>query len=99
MIDPCVAAILADSNMGRYWLAELDGKVVGQIMVTAEWNDRCNGRFRWIQCVNVHEDYRRKGVFPALYRHVESVARQDPEVCGPRQYLGKDSKRARETYH
>ena len=47
----------------------------------------------------VHEDYRREGVFSALYRHVESLARQDPEVCGLRRYVGKNSKRAQETYH
>jgi hypothetical protein len=33
LIDSGVAAILADSSKGRYWVAEADGNVVGQIMV------------------------------------------------------------------
>ncbi len=98
LIDPGVAAILADSNRGRYWVAEVDGKVVGQIMVTYEWSDWRNGQLWWIQSVYVHEDYRRKGVFSALYRHVESLARQDPEICGLRLYVEKGNKRAQETY-
>jgi ribosomal protein S18 acetylase RimI-like enzyme len=37
-------------------------------------------------------------VFSALYRHVESLARQDPGVCGMRLYVEKDNKRAQDTY-
>lgn len=68
-------------------------------MVTYEWSDRRSGQFWWIQSLYVHEDYRRKGVFSALYRHVESLAQQDPEVRGLRQYVEKGNKRAQETYH
>ena len=39
LIDPGVESVLADSNKGRYWVAEVDGDVVGQIMVTYEWSD------------------------------------------------------------
>lgn len=98
LIDPGVASVLADSDKGRYWVAELDGIVVGQIMVTYEWSDWRNGQLWWIQSVYVHRDYRRKGVFSALYRHVESLARQDPEVCGMRLYVEMCNKRAQQTY-
>jgi ribosomal protein S18 acetylase RimI-like enzyme len=37
-------------------------------------------------------------VFSTLYRHVESLARQDQEVCGLRLYVEQDNKRAQETY-
>ena len=33
LIDPGVESVLADSNKGRYWVAEMDGNVVGQIMI------------------------------------------------------------------
>ena len=98
LIGPGVAAILADSNKGRYWVAEADGNVVGQIMVSFEWSDWRNGMLWWIGSVYVHEDYRRKGVFSALYRHVESLARQDQEACGLRLYAEQDNKRAQQTY-
>lgn len=93
-----VEAMLADRSRGRYWVAELDGRVVGQIMVTYEWSDWRNGSIWWIQSVYVHGDYRRRGVFSALYRHVELLARQDPQVCGIRLYVERDNARAQRTY-
>lgn len=39
LIGPGVAAILADSTKGRYWLEFVDGEVAEQIMVTYEWSD------------------------------------------------------------
>jgi len=98
LIDSGVAAILANSSKGRYWVAEADGNVVGQIMVSYEWSDWRNATLWWNGSVYVHEKYRRKGVFSTLYRHVESLARQDQEVCGLRLYVEQDNKRAQETY-
>ena len=91
-------AMFADRSRGRYWLAEVDGTVVGQLMLTYEWSDWRNGMVWWIQSVYVHGDYRRKGVFSALYRHVESLARQEPEVCGLRLYVEQDNAHAQRTY-
>jgi len=51
-----------------------------------------------IQSVYVHEDHRRKGVFSALYRHVESLARNDEGVVGLRLYVDDCNKRAQDTY-
>ncbi|HSM29855.1 MAG TPA: GNAT family N-acetyltransferase [Woeseiaceae bacterium] len=93
-----VEALLGDRSRGRYWVAETDDRVVGQIMVTYEWSDWRNGMIWWIQSVYVHGDYRRSGVFSALYRHVESLARQDPQVCGIRLYLEHGNARAQRTY-
>ena len=91
-------AMFADRSRGRYWLAEVDGEVVGQLMLTYEWSDWRNGMVWWIQSVYVHGDFRRRGVFSALYRHVESLARQEPEVCGLRLYVERDNARAQSTY-
>jgi len=98
IVGPGVEAMLADRSRGRYWVAEADGRVVGQIMVTYEWSDWRNGCIWWIQSVYVHGDYRREGVFSALYRHVESLARQDPQVCGIRLYVERENTRAQRTY-
>lgn len=98
LIHAGVAAILADSGKGRYWVAELDGDILGQLMVTYEWSDWRNGQFWWIQSVYVRDDHRRKGVFSALYRHVESLARRDAAVCGLRLYVDEDNTRAQQTY-
>jgi GNAT superfamily N-acetyltransferase len=98
LIDPGVAAVLADATKGRYWVAELDGEVIGQLMVTYEWSDWRNGAFWWIQSVYVRSDSRRKGVFSLLHRHVESIARATPDVCGLRLYVERDNRRAQKTY-
>jgi ribosomal protein S18 acetylase RimI-like enzyme len=97
-VAPGVARILADPSLGRYWLAEIDGIVAGQIMITYEWSDWRNGMMLWIQSVYVHADFRRQGVFSALYKHVETVARNDADVVGIRLYVEKDNLRAQQTY-
>lgn len=93
-----VEAVLRDDANGRYWVAETDGRVVGQLPVTYEWSDWRNGRFWWIQSVYVHAGFRRQGVFAALYRHVESCARADGNACGLRLYVDKENRRAQDTY-
>lgn len=98
VVGPGVRAMLADRSMGRYWVAEADGRVVGQIMVTYEWSDWRNGMVWWIQSVYVHGDYRRRGVFSALYRHVESLAQQESRVRGIRLYVERENTRAQRAY-
>ena len=93
-----VAALLADAGKGRYWLAELDGEPAGQLMITREWSDWRNGTFWWIQSVYVRDAARGTGVFSALYRHVETLARNDPGICGIRLYVERGNERAQRTY-
>jgi ribosomal protein S18 acetylase RimI-like enzyme len=98
LIGPGVAALLADPAKGRYWLAEVDNKVAGQIMVTYEWSDWRNGMLWWIQSVYVSSAFRRQGVFSAMYRHVQSLVRADRQACGIRLYVEKSNRRAQDTY-
>lgn len=93
-----VGTALGDKAHGRYWVAEVDGRVAGQIMVTYEWSDWRNGVMWWIQSVYVDEDFRRQGVFSALYRHVESMARASGNCTGIRLYVEKENTRAQSTY-
>jgi len=98
IIGPGVQALLDDPSKGRYWVAKAGDKVIGQLMVTYEWSDWRNGTIWWIQSVYVHPDWRRKGVFSALYRHVESLAAAEPGVIGLRLYVEENNKRAQQTY-
>ncbi|HZX23229.1 MAG TPA: GNAT family N-acetyltransferase [Woeseiaceae bacterium] len=93
-----VAALLADPSLGRYWLAERDGEVVGQIMTTREWSDWRNGMLWWIQSVYVRPEARGRGIFSALYRHVERLARETPGIGGLRLYVDDRNERARRVY-
>jgi ribosomal protein S18 acetylase RimI-like enzyme len=98
LIVPGVDALLHDAAKGRYWVALAEDRIVGQIGVTYEWSDWRNGMLWWIQSVYVHEDFRRRGIFSALYRHVESLAAAEANVRGLRLYLEKENRGAQKTY-
>jgi len=98
LISAGAAALLGSQDKGRYWVAEGEDGVIGQIMVTYEWSDWRNGVLWWIQSVYVHENHRRQGVFSALYRHVESLAMSDDGVRGIRLYVEQENLRAQSTY-
>jgi len=93
-----VRAVFESPGHGRYFVAEVDGKVVGQAMYTREWSDWRAGDFWWLQSVYVVPEARRTGVFRALYRHIEALAEADPAVCGLRLYVERDNERAQRTY-
>jgi len=93
-----VRALLRDSAKGTYFVAEQDGAVVGQLMITHEWSDWRNGDIWWIQSVYVASDFRQQGVFRKLFQHVERLGRARREVCGLRLYVEKNNRRAHSAY-
>jgi ribosomal protein S18 acetylase RimI-like enzyme len=90
--------LIAQPALGFYLVAEMQGEVVGCLMVTTEWSDWRNGRFWWIQSVYVPAAWRRRGVFRALYGHVTSAAAREPDVCGVRLYVERENAVAQSTY-
>ena len=97
-LRPGVESLLAAPEKGKYFIAELDGRPAGQIMFTTEWSDWRNGFFWWIQSVYVIQAARRCGVFTALFRHLEQLARSDATVCGLRLYVEHENQAAQRTY-
>jgi GNAT superfamily N-acetyltransferase len=93
-----VAAGLADPRKSVYFLAEEDGRALGQIMFTTEWSDWRNGWFWWIQSVYVRPEARRRGVFRALFEQVRQAALTEGQVIGLRLYVERDNHAAQETY-
>ena len=98
VLRPGVAAALADTNKGLYFLAEEDGAPLGQMGVTYEWSDWRNGWFWWLQSVYVRAEARRRGVFRAIFEHIRQQAGKDPTVVGLRLYVERDNTRAHATY-
>ena len=98
LLQAGVQAALEDPRLGRYYLAERDGQVLGQLMTTFEWSDWRNGLFLWIQSVYVLPEHRGGGVFKALFEHLARVAREDPRVCGIRLYVDRGNERAKSVY-
>jgi len=102
-----VATGIAEPGKARYFIAMQDASVagsevlsipVGTLMLTTEWSDWRNGDWWWIQSVYVPREHRRKGVFAALYKHVEALARQTPGVVGLRLYVERENANAQRTY-
>lgn len=92
-----VEGAIARADSARYFLAEVEERVVGQLMVTFEWSDWRNGDFWWIQSVYVAPEFRSRGIFGALYRHVEGLARE-AGACGLRLYVERENVGAQGAY-
>lgn len=93
-----VRKALKDPSLCLYFMAEANGEPVGQTMITYEWSDWRNGLFWWIQSVYVDKRFRRRGVFRALYTHIRTLGREEPDVCGLRLYVIRGNERAIATY-
>ena len=68
-----VDAVLAEPRHGFYLVAEVDGDAVGCLMITYEWSDWRNGHWWWLQSVYVREEFRRRGIFRALYAEARTA--------------------------
>jgi GNAT superfamily N-acetyltransferase len=93
-----VEAILSDSTKGIYYVAESEGRAVGQLLITYEWSDWRNANFWWIQSVYVEKEYRGRGIFRSLFHHVVALARNRPDVCGIRLYVERANTKAQKVY-
>ncbi len=98
VISAGVRRLLEDDADGFYLIAEMDGGIVGSLMVTTEWSDWRNGFFWWIQSVYVVPAERRNGVYGRLYARVKSMAALRDDVFGFRLYVDKSNAGARRAY-
>ena len=98
VVDRGVRALLQDTSKGIYFVAEQNGEIVGQLMITYEWSDWRNGKIWWIQSVYVASEFRQQGVFRKLFHHVEKLGRSRRDVCGLRLYVEKNNRRAHHAY-
>lgn len=91
-------AVLRDPAKGAYFVAEAGAEIMGQLMITHEWSDWRNGDFWWLQSVFVRSDFRRRGVFRALFDFILAKAKQKGNVAGIRLYVEKNNDRALKAY-
>src|SRR5262245_24072231 len=92
-----IRALLEGRAPGQYWIAEAEGAVVGQLLITFEWSDWRNCMVWWIQSVYVVPSARRHGIFRALYEHARSEARAQG-AGGLRLYVDTTNSRAQAVY-
>ena len=92
-----VTAAMNDESKGIYWVAKVNGKVIGSLMVTREWSDWNNEWYWWIQSVYVLPDYRKHGVYKAMYSTLKEVAKEN-KVSQIRLYVDKTNHPAQQVY-
>lgn len=93
-----VEGLLSVPTRGFYLVAEHQGQIVGSLMVTFEWSDWRNANFWWVQSVYVKPEFRRQGIYSALYRQVQTLGTESGDVCGYRLYVEKNNNAAQQTY-
>ena len=93
-----VRAVFDDPAKGFYLVAEQDGEVIGQLMITFEWSDWRNAVFWWVQSVYVAPAARGRGVYRMLYGELLRRAQERGGVCGIRLYVEHNNEAAKRTY-
>lgn len=100
VISPGVQAVFEDHHKGRYFIAEYEGDTAGSLLITYEWSDWRNGTVLWIQSVYVKNEYRGKGIFKALYKHIQQLLNDNPDLYkGVRLYVDKTNVTAQKVYN
>jgi GNAT superfamily N-acetyltransferase len=97
-VNQGVSAVFDDPSKGKYWVAELDGKVIGCLLTVPEWSDWRNGTVLWIHSVYVVPEYRQHGIFKQLYSHLKQMVLESTELRGLRLYVDKSNLRAQKVY-
>lgn len=81
-----------------YLLAEVNQRVVGQLMLTREWSDWRDGWIYWIQSVYVDADHRSQGVFRRLTQAAVKRSKHRADVACLRLYVEEENTAAITTY-
>ena len=93
-----VKAVYEDPAKARYFVARIDERVVGMLMITLEWSDWRNGWVWWIQSVYVEQEFRKDGVFRSLYSYIRNVVENSDSIRGLRLYVDKRNIKAQKVY-
>lgn len=93
-----VKAVFEDKRKGTYYVAVEDEKVIASLLVTPEWSEWRNGTVLWIQSVYVIPEFRRTGVFKALYGFLKHMVSKDTALKGLRLYVDKSNTEAQAVY-
>ena len=97
-VERGVQAVFNDPAKGNYYVAEVDGRVVSSLLTTFEWSDWRNGTVLWIQSVYVVPEFRKRGIYAAMYKHIQQLVLADDKLKGIRLYAEKANHTAHLVY-
>jgi len=92
-----VNAVFLDASKGCYFVAEIDGEVVGSLLITYEWSDWRAAQIWWLQSVFVKPNARNHGAFKALFEFIEYEAKAN-SACELKLYVMDNNPRAKAAY-
>lgn len=93
-----VLAVFNDPSKGTYYIASAGNSIAGCMLTTPEWSDWRNRTILWIQSVYVRPEYRKMGVFTALYENLKQQLDNNPEIGGIRLYVDRTNQIAQKVY-
>ena len=93
-----VKAVFEKPELGQYFVAENDGKIIASMLTTFEWSDWRNAQVWWLQSVYVLPEFRQQGIFTKMYEFVKILADMNENVGGIRLYVDKTNVRAQQVY-
>lgn len=88
--------LLENPRKGIYYVCEIEGQVVGCLMVNFQWIDYECTYITYIQSVYTLPEFRGRGVFKTLFRHAENESRAKGKAL--RLYADLTNQRAMEVY-
>lgn len=94
-----VKAVYEDPAKARYFVARIEERVVGMLMITLEWSDWRNGWVWWIQSVYVEQEFRKDGIFRSMYTYIRNVVENSDSIRGLRLYVDKRNIKAQKVYN
>ena len=92
-----VSSAINDEQKGIYLVARANDTPIGSLMLTREWSDWNNQWYWWIQSVYVMPEYRKKGVYKAMYATLKDMARENG-VSQIRLYADRTNLSAQQVY-
>ncbi|HUF17469.1 MAG TPA: GNAT family N-acetyltransferase [Thermoanaerobaculia bacterium] len=93
-----VGAVFTNPQLGTYFVAELEGRVIASLLITYEWSDWRARQVWWIQSVYVAPEARRKGVYRGLYERILDLVDRDETIAGIRLYVDRRNVPAQQVY-
>ncbi|MBE0661574.1 MAG: GNAT family N-acetyltransferase [Bacteroidales bacterium] len=98
VVSAGVQAVFADPAKGKYYFAESGNQIAACMLTTYEWSDWRNGTFIWLQSVYVKPEFRGKGVFRSMYRHIKELVSASESLKGIRLYVFHTNENAQAVY-
>jgi len=93
-----VQAVFDRPNLGVYWVAQSDDRVVACLLTIPEWSDWRNGTVVWIHSLFVLPEFRQRGVFRAMFETLRHQVQDSTDLIGLRLYVDKRNATAQHVY-